>query len=360
VTAPIHRRPFDRTPDGETVDLFTLGGPGGVEASIMTYGAALQSLLAPDSDGYRTNVCLGFETLAGYTENSGHYFGATVGRYANRIAGARFALDGVVHELDRNDGKSCLHGGTRGFDRHVWDVVDAADGVLRLAYSSPHAEMGFPGDLDVRVEYRLEDVYQVQVHKKAGLTFASGLRAILRSDPDVLMVGEVRDLETAKIALEAALTGHAVLSTMHANDAPAAITRLNDMGIEPFVTGSAVTAVLAQRLVRQLCPECREPYESSAEDLEFLGYTPEQIAAGITLYRRRGCHQCVQGYKGRTGVYQLMVMNDELQKLTGQRASHGELYAAAEASGMKSLWEDGLEKAAAGVTTIEELTRVIR
>jgi aldose 1-epimerase len=156
VTLSISSRPFGTTPDGETVDLFTLGGPGGVEASIMTYGAALQALLAPDRDGHRANVGLGFETLAGYVENSGHYFGATVGRYANRIAGARFALDGIAHEVDRNDGTNCLHGGARGFHTRVWDVVEAADGMLRLAYSSPHGEMGFPGNLDVRVEYRLE------------------------------------------------------------------------------------------------------------------------------------------------------------------------------------------------------------
>jgi len=210
------------------------------------------------------------------------------------------------------------------------------------------------------VEYRLADVYQVQVNKKVGLTFASGMRAILRSDPDVLMVGEVRDLETAKIALEAALTGHSVMSTMHANDAPAAITRLNDMGIEPFVTGAAVTAVLAQRLVRRLCDRCKEPYEPSAADLEFLGFARAQIEEGITLYRRRGCPHCSQGYKGRTGVYQLLVMNDELQRLAGARASHGELAAAAERAGMRSLWQDGLAKAAQGITTIDELSRVIR
>jgi aldose 1-epimerase len=156
VTASIRRRPFGKTSNGQTVDLFVLGGPAGVETSIMTYGAALQALLAPDRNGQRANVCLGFETLAGYVENTGHYFGATVGRYANRIAGARFALDGIVHEVDRNDGQSCLHGGARGLHTRVWDVVEAADGMLRLAYSSPHGEMGFPGNLDVCVEYRLE------------------------------------------------------------------------------------------------------------------------------------------------------------------------------------------------------------
>ena len=156
MTTPIERRPFGTTPDGEAVDLFVLGGPGGVEASILTYGAVLQALLAPDRDGSRGNVALGFATLAGYAENTRHYFGATVGRYANRIGGARFSLDGIVHEVDRNDGENCLHGGARGFHTRVWDVVEAADGVLRLSYASADGEMGFPGNLDVRVEYRIE------------------------------------------------------------------------------------------------------------------------------------------------------------------------------------------------------------
>lgn len=156
MTTSIRRRPFGTTPDGETVDLFVLGEPGGVEASIITYGAALQALLAPDRDAHLANVCLGFGTLAGYVQSTRHYFGATVGRYANRIAGARFALDGIVHEVDRNEGQQCLHGGAGGFDTRIWHVVEAAGGMLRLAYTSPDGEMGFPGDLEVRVEYRLE------------------------------------------------------------------------------------------------------------------------------------------------------------------------------------------------------------
>jgi len=210
------------------------------------------------------------------------------------------------------------------------------------------------------VEYRLADIYQVQVNKKVDLTFASGLRAILRSDPDVMMVGEVRDLETAKITLEAALTGHFVFSTMHANDAPAALNRLNDLGLESFVTSSAVSGVLAQRLVRILCEDCREPYEPSPADLGFLGFAAETIDEGVTLYRRRGCDHCTGGFRGRTGVFQLLTMNDELQKLTQERACHGELMRAATRGGMKTLWQDGLEKAAAGITTIDELSRVIR
>jgi type IV pilus assembly protein PilB len=173
------------------------------------------------------------------------------------------------------------------------------------------------------VEYRLQDVYQLQVNPRTGLTFATALRSILRSDPDVLMVGEIRDLETAKISLEAALTGHLVLSTMHTNDAPGALSRLGEMGIEPYVVSSSITAVLAQRLVRKLCVHCREPYEAGAEELAELGF-PE-LPKALTLYRRRGCEHCSKGYKGRTGVFQLMQMNEGLRRLVSARASHEEL-----------------------------------
>jgi len=210
------------------------------------------------------------------------------------------------------------------------------------------------------VEYRLDDVYQMQVNRRAGLTFASGLRAILRSDPDVVMVGEIRDLDTAKIALEAALTGHNLLSTMHAADAPSAVTRLNDLGVEPFVTASAVTAVLAQRLVRRLCTACRVPYTPSAPDLEFLGFPSAQIEAGITLFRQKGCPDCMEGYRGRVGAFQLLTMTEEVAGLVAARATHGQILEAATRAGMRTIWDDGLEKAAAGLTTIDELSRVVR
>lgn len=210
------------------------------------------------------------------------------------------------------------------------------------------------------VEYRLEGVYQMQVNRRAGLTFASALRAILRSDPDVIMVGEIRDAETAKITLEAALTGHTVLSTMHTNDAPSAVTRMNDLGVEPFVTASAVTAVLAQRLVRRLCLHCRESYSPTPEDLAFLGFPAEAIEAGITLYRQSACGHCSKGYRGRIGVFQLMTTNEEVSALVGERASHRLISEAATRAGMRSIWADGLEKAAAGLTTIDELSRVVR
>jgi aldose 1-epimerase len=156
MSSPLCERLFGKARTGEPVHLFTLNDATGVEVSIMTYGAAIQRLVAPDRDGGLANIALGFPTLAGYLVNTGHYFGATVGRYANRIAGGRFILDGVVHELSKNDGDSCLHGGAVGFDSKVWEVVDASAGLLALTYASPDGEMGFPGVLHVRVEYRLE------------------------------------------------------------------------------------------------------------------------------------------------------------------------------------------------------------
>ncbi len=212
------------------------------------------------------------------------------------------------------------------------------------------------------VEYRLAGLNQVQVNMRAGMTFSAALRSILRSDPDVVMVGEVRDAETAKMAIEAALTGHFVLSTLHTNDAPSALTRLNEMGVEPFLTGSAVTAVLAQRLARKLCTHCCEMYMATREEMLEARFTPEQAASadGVGLYRKRGCPRCNQtGYKGRIGIYQLMVMNEEVSRLAAQHASREELERAALETGMKSLWEDGLAKVVSGLTSLEELARVL-
>src|SRR6187397_557049 len=212
------------------------------------------------------------------------------------------------------------------------------------------------------VEYRLDGVNQIQINIKAGLTFASALRSILRSDPDVVMVGEIRDAETAKISIEAALTGHFVLSTLHTNDAPSALTRLNEMGVEPFLTGSAVTAVLAQRLVRKLCTHCCEMYMATQEEMLEARFTPEQAAAadGVGLYRKKGCPRCNQtGYKGRVGVYQLMTMSESLSRLAAQHASREEIERAGMETGMKTLWDDGLQKVASGLTSIEELARVL-
>ena len=212
------------------------------------------------------------------------------------------------------------------------------------------------------VEYRLPGVSQIQINIKAGLTFAAALRSILRADPDVVMVGEIRDAETAKISIEAALTGHFVLSSLHTNDAPGAITRLNEMGVEPFLTGSAVSAVLAQRLARKLCAHCCEMYSPSIDELLRNRVSPEVAAAsdGAAFYRKRGCPRCGQtGYRGRIGIYQLLVMTEQLESLAVSRASREEIERAALEGGMRTLWDDGLAKVAAGITSLEELGRVL-
>ena len=211
------------------------------------------------------------------------------------------------------------------------------------------------------VEYRLVGINQVQINPRAGLTSATALRSILRSDPDVVMVGEIRDSETARISIEAALTGHFVLSTLHTNDAPSAITRLNEMGVEPFVTAAAVTAVLAQRLARKLCPHCREAYEPSNEELKALRVDDKLFATleGSTFHRRKGCPRCGQtGYKGRVGVFQLLEMSERLEQLAAERAPRDEIDRAASDEGMGSMWDDGITKVLAGITSVEELARV--
>jgi type IV pilus assembly protein PilB len=209
------------------------------------------------------------------------------------------------------------------------------------------------------VEYRLPGLNQVQINPRAGLTFATALRSILRSDPDVVMVGEIRDVETAKISIEAALTGHFVLSTLHTNDAPSALSRLNEMGVEPFLTGAAVTGVLAQRLARRLCEHCKELYSPNKQELD-AARIPEELRHGKTeLFRRNGCVRCRQtGYRGRIGVFQLLQMNEELSTLAARKASHEELERAALEAGMTTLWGDGIEKVVAGLTSLEELARV--
>ncbi len=206
------------------------------------------------------------------------------------------------------------------------------------------------------VEYQLPGVNQLQVHLKAGLTFAAGLRSMLRADPDVIMVGEIRDRETAKIAIESALTGHLVLSTLHTNDAPSAITRLTEMGIEPFLTASAVCTVVAQRLVRQLCTHCKQRTMLSAPSLEKAGF---HVAFDLEAYVPVGCSRCSgTGYKGRTGLYEVMVVSDEIQDLTVERASADDIRRVAVAQGMRPLRADGFEKVKNGVTSIAEVARV--
>ncbi len=209
------------------------------------------------------------------------------------------------------------------------------------------------------VEYELEGLTQVQINNRAGLTFPAGLRTMLRQDPDIAMVGEIRDAETAIIATEAALTGHLVLSTLHTNDAPGAMTRLVEMGIEPFLIASSVIGVLAQRLVRVICPKCKEQYTPPRDAVRRLGIELESDAK-VTFYRGRGCDLCRgSGYKGRLGVYELMVVNDQLRDLVLQKCSSHVLREAAIDSGMKTLKDDAVAKILLGQTTLEECLRVI-
>jgi len=209
------------------------------------------------------------------------------------------------------------------------------------------------------VEYQIPRVNQVQVNVRAGLTFATGLRSILRQDPDVVLIGEIRDRETAEIAIQASMTGHLVLSTLHTNDSAGAVTRLGDMGIEGFLITSSVIGVLAQRLVRVVCLHCKEAYIPPAAALRRLELDPAQEKS-VKLYRGRGCDFCRgTGYRGRTGAFELMVMSDRLRSLVLAGASTDEIRAAAQAEGMRTLRQDGVEKVLAGVTTIEELLRVV-
>lgn len=207
------------------------------------------------------------------------------------------------------------------------------------------------------VEYALEGVGQTQINPKVGMSFVTGLRAILRQDPDIVMVGEIRDVETAEIAVQAALTGHLVLSTIHTNSAAGAITRLRDMGVEPFLLSSTVTAVLAQRLVRRLCPTCKEPYEADEAARRLVG---APFGEPLTLYRAQGCGRCSHsGYEGRVGVYELIVVDEKMKRLIHDDASEHELADHAFAH-FDTLAQSGFKHAIAGVTSIEEVMRVVR
>ncbi|HOP94727.1 MAG TPA: type II secretion system ATPase GspE, partial [Dictyoglomaceae bacterium] len=211
------------------------------------------------------------------------------------------------------------------------------------------------------VEYQLTGIHQVQVNPKAGLTFASALRSILRQDPDVVLVGEIRDEETARIAIQAALTGHLVLSTLHTNDAPSAFTRLIDMGIEPFLISSSLLGAVAQRLVRTICPYCKAPYEPTKEEMTALKATlgEDFDVSNITFYKGQGCPRCNnRGYKGRTAIHEIMLMNDEIRELILKKSSREVIREAARKYGMVTLREDGMEKVLKGITTIEEVMRV--
>ncbi|MCK4997980.1 MAG: type II/IV secretion system protein, partial [Anaerohalosphaera sp.] len=207
------------------------------------------------------------------------------------------------------------------------------------------------------VEYDIDGIIQCQMNASIGLTFARSLRSILRQDPDILLVGEVRDLETAEIAAQASLTGHLVFTTLHTNDAPSTIARLIDLGLETFLITASLEGIVAQRLVRKICLNCKEEYEPTEENLMELSLTPDDVG-GKTFYYGKGCSKCNKtGYRGRTGVYEIMVMNDELRDLIMNKASTNVLRDAARKGGMKMLRENGMDLIYSGVTTIDEVVR---
>ena len=209
------------------------------------------------------------------------------------------------------------------------------------------------------VEYQIQGINQVQTNNKAGLNFATALRSFLRQDPDILMVGEIRDGETAKIAVEAALTGHLVLSTLHTNDACGAISRLTEMGVEPFLVSSALVGVLAQRLARQICPNCKESYRPLADSLRKLGLTV-YAENDINFYRGRGCEHCkTTGYRGRSGIHEILTITDRVRGMILNNASSAELRQAAMEDGMRTMQHDAIQKVLMGATSLEECLRVI-
>jgi general secretion pathway protein E len=210
------------------------------------------------------------------------------------------------------------------------------------------------------IEYQIDGIGQIQVNPKIALTFAAGLRSIVRQDPDVILVGEIRDRETAEIAIQSSLTGHLVFSTLHTNDAASAVTRLIDMGIEPFLVTSSVIAIIAQRLVRLLCPKCKEAYEPDDESLANMGIAKDILSRHV-LYRRKGCHSCMNtGYRGRTAIFEIMLMEDEIKRLILKTSDSNQINDLAIRRGMKNLLYDGAQKVLAGTTTIEEVFRVTR
>ncbi|MBN2724129.1 MAG: type II secretion system ATPase GspE [Deltaproteobacteria bacterium] len=225
------------------------------------------------------------------------------------------------------------------------------------------------------VEYQLEGISQVQVNPKIHLTFAAGLRSFLRHDPDVIMVGEIRDLETAEIAIQASLTGHLVLSTVHTNDSAGALTRLVDMGVEPFLVASSLNGILAQRLVRRLCPVCKEEYEPTPEEIDDVGLNPDEFFSGMIkgypvkagtrvpgpgkLFRAKGCPQCLNtGYQGRTGIYELLMMDDDIRAMSMKKIDANQIKKLGVSKGLKTLRQDGAYKAISGITSLSEVMLV--
>ncbi|MCX7943268.1 MAG: type II secretion system ATPase GspE, partial [Deltaproteobacteria bacterium] len=209
------------------------------------------------------------------------------------------------------------------------------------------------------IEYQIKGISQLQVNPKIGLTFANALRSFLRQDPDVILVGEIRDLETAEIAIQASLTGHLVLSTLHTNDSATAVTRLVDMGVEPFLVASSLLAVMAQRLVRVVCPDCRIPYMPTYEEVSKIGLSLESIKKKGFIYKSSGCPKCMKtGYTGRVGIYELLIIDDEIRHLILKNTDSTQIKKLAVSKGMDTLRDDGAKKVLDGVTTIDEVLRV--
>lgn len=264
--------------------------------------------------------------------------------------------------LDEKDGKHLdeLLARTSGIILVTGPTGSGKTTTLYAALNRIHTEEKNIITVEDPVEYQLKGIGQIHVNPKIGLTFASGLRSILRQDPDVIMVGEIRDVETAEIAIQASLTGHLVLSTLHTNDAPSAIVRLIDMGVEPFLVASSLMAVLAQRLARVICPHCRAPYEPS--ELEMSYFLESSIFSGkppVNLYKGKGCGKCSgSGYLGRTGIFELLVIDDALRHMITDKTDSQAIKNAAILHGMRTLRHDGFEKALKGITTIEEVLRV--
>jgi general secretion pathway protein E len=209
------------------------------------------------------------------------------------------------------------------------------------------------------VEYNIDGVNQIQVKADIGLTFANALRSIVRQDPDIIMIGEMRDQETAKIAVQSALTGHLVLSTIHTNDAVSSITRLLDMGVENFLIASTVNAIMAQRLVRKLCAKCKQPYRASDEEVSRLKLDHYFTGLDRTIYQAAGCEECGHtGYSGRSAIIELLLISPEIRKLISNNADAEEIYQTARKKGLRVMYEDGMRKVAEGITTIQEVLRI--
>jgi len=280
----------------------------------------------------------------------------------------------VMRLLDKSTVRMSLEdlGMSPGYLDLFSDIIHAPNGIVLVTgptgsgkTTTLYAALSEINNVDINIitvedpiEYRIPGIGQVQVNPKIDLTFASGLRSIVRQDPDVILIGEIRDLETAEIAIQSALTGHLVFSTLHTNDAPSSITRLRDMGVESFLLASSINAILAQRLVRLICDSCKERYLPDPSELQRIGVFPDQMDGGMA-YRGSGCDACLHtGYRGRTGIHEFLIMDDDVKKMVLHTSDANQIKNHAREAGMRSLLQDGAIKVISGQTTIEEVYRV--